>query len=220
MPHPDPPARSEFRWAIGSSDGPRSSAWRLWGNPKDDIYVAIRSHGGKIKASFHRDGQCQVGFTRDYAASRGLAVPSRHWEKWQLPADPVVRVLQVMVPHSELRSFIDRKPQDLTWLPTPPEGSLAVASIFVTTQATALPLPLPGCAHGAILVGKVPTSIRTAWLVYDHTPIDAALAELINGARAKFHNLPGILESGNWPREALWDSRADHDRHVLELARD
>ncbi len=215
MGQSDPPARSEFRWAIGSSDGLRSSAWRLWGNPKGDIYVAIRSHGAKIKASFHRDGKCQFGFTQDYAAARGLTGPSRHWQTWRLPADPVVRVLQVMVPHSDLRPLIDRKPQDLTWLPTPPEGSLAVASIFVTTQATAL--QLVSCPPGTIVVGKVPTSIRTAWLVYAHTPIDAAMAEQINVARAKFHDIP---VSRHWPREALWESKAGHDRHVLELASD
>lgn len=223
MPQPDPPARCVFRWAIGSSDGPRSSAWRLWGNPKGDIYVAVRSHGAKIKASFHRDGKCQVGFTQAYVptATQRFAVPSRHWEMWQLPAAPVVRILQVMVPHAELRSFIDRNPPppDLVWLPTPPEGSAAAISIFVTTQASARPL-FSDHAHAAIVVGTVPTSIRTAWLVYDHTPIDPTLAKLINGARTNLLSSPG---AGKWPpgtRAALWESRKDHDRHVLELACD
>lgn len=222
VPLPEPPARNVFRWAIGSSDGPRSSAWRFWGNTKGDIYVAVRSHGGIIKASFHRDGKCQVGFTQDYAATatQRFAVSSRHWEKWLLPAVQVVRVLQVMVPHSELRSFVDRKPHNVTWLPTPPEGSVAVSSIFLTTQANALPMPLPGCADVAIVVGKVPTSTRTAWLVYDHTPIDAALAALINDERAQMHSIPG---AENWQlgtRAVLWEHRVDHDRHALELACD
>jgi hypothetical protein len=204
-----------FRWAIGSSDGPRSSAWRLWGNPKGDIYVAIRSLGATFKASFHKDGRCQVGFTEAYADTRGLAVPSRHWETWQLPADPVVCVLQVMVPHADLRPFIDRKPQELTWLPTPPEGSLAVAAIFVTTQISAL--SLPSDAHGTIVVGKVPTSIRTAWLVSAHIPIDPAMAKVITDQRTR---LTQALSLPPGTRRVLWNSREDHDRQVLELACD
>ena len=74
-------ARKVIRWAIGAPDGPRSSAWRLWGNKKGDIYVAVRSLGGIIKASFHRDGRCQVGFTDSYAmtASRRFGVRFRQW---------------------------------------------------------------------------------------------------------------------------------------------
>jgi hypothetical protein len=33
-------------------------------------------------------------------------------------------------------------------------------------------LSLPGGAHDPIVVGSVPTSTRTAWLVYAHNPID------------------------------------------------
>jgi len=89
MPHSQNPARHVIRWAIGSADGPRSSLWRMWGNKKGDIYVAVRSLGAITKASFHRDGSCQVGFTEPYAAtaSRRFGVTSRHWDRWQLPAD-------------------------------------------------------------------------------------------------------------------------------------
>lgn len=92
--------------------------WVLWENKKGDIYVAQRSLGGITKASFHRDGKCHVGFHSDYAdtASRRFGVAKRLWEKWRLPDDPVVRVLQVLVFHSELRLFADRNPTaDVTW---------------------------------------------------------------------------------------------------------
>jgi len=161
----------------------------------------------------------QIGFTEEYAptAIRRFTSPSgRHWETWRLPADPVVRILQVIVPHSDLRSFIDRNPSpDLLWLPTPPEGSVAVVSIFVTTQATVL--QLSSCPPGTIVVGKVPTSIRTAWLVYTHTPIDAAMAKVIDSLRAQLTRAVS-LPSGT--RRVVWNSKEDHDRQVLELACD
>ena len=206
-------------WAIGSSDGPRSTAWFLSGNKKGDIYVSVRSLGGTIKASFHKDGRCQMGFTEAYAptAIRRFTSPSgRHWETWQLPANPLVRILQVIVPHSELRSFIDRNPSpDLVWLPTPSEGSVAVMSIFVTTQATEL--QLSSCPHGTIVVGKVPTSIRTAWLVYARNPIDAAMANVIDGVRTQLMRAVSLPPG---TRRVVWNSREDHDRQVLEFACD
>lgn len=213
-----PAARSVLRWAIGSSHGPRSSSWRLWGNKKGDIYVAVRSLSSTTKASFHRDGRCQVGFTDKYAAtaSRRFAVGSRHWEKWRLPADQVVRVLQVLVPYSELRRFTGRNDRDVTWLLAPPKGSVVVVSVFISAQG--IELRVPSNTHAATVVGNVSTSTRTAWLVYARNPIDAAMAHLISDERAKLSRIPGAT---SWPlntRAALWESRGDHDRHVLELA--
>jgi hypothetical protein len=211
-------ARSKLRWAIGSLDGPRSSAWFLSGKRKGDFYVAVPSLGGIAKASFHKDGRCQVGFANEYqaTASQRFGVTSRHWQRWQVPAAPMVRVLQIIVPHAELHSFVDRNPHEVTWLPMPPEGSVAVVSIFVS--APGVEPPSPRGAHGPLVVGTVPTSIRTAWVVYTHHPPDAALAQLISDERAKLQRIPG---AASWPpgtRAALWDSRPDHDRHVLELA--
>jgi hypothetical protein len=170
------------------------------------------------KASFHRDGSCQVGFTTEYAvtASRRFAVRSRHWERWRLPAGQVVCALQVLVPRSELRSFTDRNSSDITWLPKPPEGSVAVVSIFVTTQG--VKFPLPSGVHTAIIIGHVQTSIRTAVAIYAHHPMDAALAKLVDDERKKFTRDPRATSLPLNTRAILWESRKDHDRHVLEVA--
>jgi hypothetical protein len=91
--------QSILRWAIGSSDGARSSVWRLWGTHMGDIYAAVRSLSGIIKASFHRDGRCQLGFTSEYAptAAARFGKQVRHWETWTLPPEPTGRVLQVLM---------------------------------------------------------------------------------------------------------------------------
>ncbi len=205
-----------IHWAIGSSDGPRSSAWFLSGNKRGDIYVALSIFGGTIKVSFHRDGWCQVGFAEKYKATavRRFGIPSRHWDRWELATAQALRVLQIFVPHSELRSFVGRNPHKITWLPTPPEGSVAVISIFMTPPG--IKLPPPRGAHVAFIVGTVSTSTRTAWLVYAHHPIDAACAKLIQYGRAK---LDRSLKAGNSQLatcSTLWTSKEDHARHVLE----
>ena len=127
-----------------------------------------------------------------------------------------MRILQIVVPHSELSSFHDRDDRDITWLPSPPEGSVSVASVFVSEQG----MQLEGPPDGVTLVGTVRTSIRTAWLVYSYHPIAEGTAKLLDDERMK---LRGKLEAEGvtcppGTRVALWDSRDDHDRHVLELA--
>ena len=222
LPERDTAGLKVIRWAIGAPDGPRSSAWRLWGNKKSDIYAAVRSLGGITKASFHRDGRCQVGFTDAYAvtASRRLGATSRHWETWQLPPDPIVRILQLIVPSSELRPFVDANPQQesIIWLPAPPEGSVGVVSVFLCIGD--VPLPLPSSIVDAIVFGRVRASARTARLVYARHRPDTALAETIERERTRLRGIPGADRVPSGTRASLWESRADHDRHVLELACD
>lgn len=219
MPQIETAPRGKIRWAIGSADGPRSSTWRLWGGKKGDFYVAVRSLGATTKASFHRDGKCQVGFTQEYAgqASQRFGVKSRHWETWKLPPAPTVRVLQVLVPRADLRRFSERKSGDVQWVPLPPEGFIGVTSVFLTETGTGLGLPEK---QGPLVVGRLKTSTRDAWVVYSCNPIDPELALVINAERSRFKVMNGGKKLPEGTRATLWDSREDHDRHVLELACD
>jgi hypothetical protein len=185
------------------------------GKQERDIYVAERSLGGIIKARFHRDGKCQVGFHSDYAdtASRRFGIAKRLWEKWRLPDDPVVRVLQVLVPHSELRSFADRNPTaDVTWLPVPPAGSIAVVSIFISKAGIDLASDVPD----AIIVGNVRTSVRTTWVLYVHHPMDPVWAKLVDDERTKLKTRAANSPPGT--RAVLYEHKEGYDRKVLELA--
>ena len=213
------PMPEVVRWAVGSSAGLRSSAWRLWGNKKGDIYAAVRSYGGINKVSFHRDGRCQVGFTTEYAptAAQRFGVRSRHWQTWRLPDQPLVRALGIGVPASELRSAIGQDDDAVVWLPAPPEGSIAVVSIFLTPAGANLEAA-PEARHATIF-GKVQTSIRSAWAVYAHNPIDQATARMIEHERARLKAIPA--PATGWPagtRASLWEDRTDHNRNTLELA--
>lgn len=207
------------RWAVGSSDGLRSSAWRLWGNKKGDIYAAVRSLGAITKVSFHRDGKCQVGFTTEYAptAAQRFGTRSRHWQTWRLPGEPLVRALRIIVPASELRSSVGQDGEDLIWLPAPPGGSVAVVSIFLTPSGAELEASAD--ARHATIFGKVQTSIRTAWAVYAHNPMDQATARKVEAERARLKAIPTPVTG--WPagtRASLWEDRTDHNRNTLELA--
>jgi hypothetical protein len=209
--------QSILRWAIGSSDGARSSAWRLWGTHKGDIYAAVRSLGGIIKVSFHRDGKCQLGFTSEYAARAAarFGKQGRHLETWRLPPEPTARVLQILVPQSELRHFVGHDDSKVVWLPLPPADSVAVISVLVAPPLAEL---VPSETSSAALVGTVRTNLRNAWVFYAHSSLNAALEQTIAAEKKKLRRLPKPVRVVPGTRAIISDSRPDHDRHVLELA--
>jgi len=215
--------RGGLRWAVGSLDGPRSSTWRLWGNKKGDIYIAVRHLGGILKTSFHSDGNCHTGFTSDYAGSANSLAPkeeSRHWDRWQLSNEAVVRALQIVVPSSELRKFESNESAQMIWLPSPISGWVSVVSIFIA-QPDALKT-WPAAEHGAKPLGIIRTSNRIVWAVYAENPIDDNSRAEIEKNRAKVANMPGAAEVPKKPgiRAILWGSGDNQNRFFIELAWD
>src|SRR5688572_6774902 len=105
-----------IRWAVGSSDGFRSSTWRFWGNKKGDCYMSVRVLGGTFKMSFHGDRRCHSAFTTEYVQRVSLA-RSRFMDQWTLPDEMIVKGLQVLTPVSELRVFEEDNEKLMKWLP-------------------------------------------------------------------------------------------------------
>ena len=211
------------RWAIGSSDSPRSSAWRMWGNKKGDVYLSVRSLGGILKTSFHRDRKCHTGFTSSYAdtARENFEdVVSRHVDEWTLPDEPVVRAVQVLVPASELRVFDSREANQTKWMPTPAQNSASVVSVFLAKREAVR--TWPGSERGALPLGIVMTPVWTAWAVFIAHQIDDDTRDWIEQLRSR---MKSSARAAHIPREAgtravLGGVRKERDRFLLELAWD
>ncbi|HBE83440.1 MAG TPA: hypothetical protein PLN05_03945 [Pyrinomonadaceae bacterium] len=213
-------AKQQFRLAIGSPSKRQSGIWRIWSIPKGDIYVANRCLGGIYKASFHKDRKCQFGFTKEYAekADERFGRNDRHIEKWRLPEDAVVCAIQILIPESELRISASTDDEKITWLETPPLDSVGTISLFITEKD--IELHVPRNVPGAVIVGRLDTDIRRAWITYAFTIPDKKLAEIIEFEK---HRLKATIANMAIPpgtRASLWDSKNSYDRHVLELACD
>lgn len=117
-----------IRWAIGSSTGKRGSTWRFWGNKKGDFYLSVRTLGGILKTSFHRDRRCHTGFTSTYANENKLE-GSWHIDRWEIPDEPFVKALQVVTPVGELEEYKSAEATPMKWLPIPPTGFVSVVTI-------------------------------------------------------------------------------------------
>jgi hypothetical protein len=208
-----------IRWAIGSVDGPRGSMWRLWGNKKGDFYLSARTMGGILKTSFHKDGNCHSGFTSEYAAKAGIK--KRHMDRWTVVDEPPFRVLQVLMPASDLRTFdVGRLPDHARWLAVPPADHLAVVTIFVSSKPpsnveTLAPPPSEP-------IGVLATPHRFCWAVYASSPITDAVQGHLDEARKALAGIPsasqapkepgirGLVVAGNGPERTIWELAWDH----------
>lgn len=210
-----------IRWVIGTPGGPRSSTWRLWGNKKGDFYLSTRSLGGTVKASFHRDSRCSIGFTDRYhakAQARFPQVRSRHWRKWQLRYSPFARAVQVVVATSELRSYSSDEVRGTVWIAPPGPDHVVVVSVFIASSGT-----IPSWSGGEPEpnpIGVIATKNRAAWLLYVAIPLDRTTLDWIERAHTLVTNMPGSSDIPRLPeiRAVVPGDRGEHDLFLIELA--
>jgi len=203
-----------IRWGIGMPDGPRGSIWRLWGNKKGDFYLAVRIMGGILKTSFHKDGNCHSGLTGPFAKAQG--VKWRHMDRWRVDTQDAARVIQVLTPGPDLRTFdLAKSAKDAAWLPPPSRDHLAVVTVFISARppndlATLAPPPSQP-------IGILATRTRFCWAVYATNPIDAKVQSHIDKARSALEAIPpeasaprqpgirGLVIASNGSDRTLWE---------------
>ncbi len=207
-----------LRWAVGSAEGLHSSTWRLWDNKKGDVYLSVGSLGGSVKASFHRDRRCQVGFTSNYEliARERYGVPNRHWGRWALENSPIVRAVWIIVPAYELRIFNNNKKNEMKWLPEPEGECASVVSIFIAEPPSD---NWPYIEDGAKPIGLMVRPTRMTLAMFSEIRIDANTKNIIKDAQKKIANsamvlrkpgvrmiLPGAIGTPNFHFvETAWD---------------
>ncbi len=137
----------EFRFAVGSKNGPRSTVWKCWVQGAE-AYIAGQLFGTEAKVSLHSSGECQWSCTDMWVQrdpSRRNA--DRHMAKWQLtyPQDNnAILAFRVAVPVSELRSQpAPLRSKKAFWVGSAPTGS-TVEFCFYFTRALDGPPPTDG----------------------------------------------------------------------------
>lgn len=215
----DLPKRAGIRWAVGTKEGVRSSTWRLWGDPKGDVYVAVRNLGGVIKASFHRDRRCHVGLTAEAAQRQGQDATARHFERWRLPDTSVVRVAQVIVPHEELRAFSNDEADAMKWLPVPGAGHAQVVSVFIAEPPDSFDWNSP--EESGQIIGAMWSKTRLTWAVHMRQQLDATALQAVESGRQQAQRLVEAA-AGHALNEAsrliLWGNGESPEFACLELA--
>ena len=168
--------------------------------------------GQRFKASYHWDGWCHVGFTREYASreqERSSHRQSRLMRRWQLPELPFIRVAQIVIPGCELRKYGSNVPADTVWLPSPDEDSFGIISVFLASTgikpslSEGMPEPEP--------VGAIVTQKRTAWLLYIIQPLNESLRKLREQGRQQVRSRVRAFEVTPLPeiRAIVFEDAAD-----------
>jgi hypothetical protein len=202
--------RDGIRWAVGSKVSRRSSTWRLWGHKKGDAYLAMRSMGGLLKVSIHRDRRCNVGFTSEFAkqAQEQFGTRVRHWHRWKLPDAPMVRAFQVVIPDSELAEFDEEDTEPMAWIPAPGAGQAAVFTLFVAEPPNEFRWNSP--EESGQLIGTMICPTRFTWLVHHNQSLDNATLEMIENGRRRAEEHAGAKLKNAPPdglRMVLWGHR-------------
>jgi hypothetical protein len=208
-----------IRWAIGSPTKPRGSTWRFWANRKGDFYVSVRSLGGTLKTSLHKDRRCHTAFTKEFE-HKLFPGKSRFLDKWELADEPWVAAVQIVTPFEELECFESPDVTPMKWIPAPPNGHVTVVTLFVLSPDYKLENgePWPGAHGGAQPVGFATTKLRTAFIVHAHNALDEPTNAEIEKYRAKAEPLAkgAPVRPGN--RMILFGGDGPGTRFFIELA--
>ena len=176
--------RDAIRWAVGTPEGKRSETWRLWGDKKGDVYLAMRSSGHVFKVSIHKDRRCYVGYAST-KAKESFGAESRYFAQWALPDEEVVRAYSVIIPDSELDSISRMDKNPMGWIPAPGDGKAMMFSVFIGNPNKSLIWESP--EKNGFMLGTINTKTRFTWIAYKAINIDI-YTHLIEEYRSKIQH--------------------------------
>jgi hypothetical protein len=209
-----------IRWALGSRTGLRSSTWRFWGNKKGDFYVAVRSLGGLVKTSLHRDGWCQTGVTEEYLKKSPHKSP-RKLDRWRLPDAPLLNALEIVTPAEELDVFDSEEADPIVWLPAPKPSFVSVVTIVVWRPGTPFDNGerWPRESLGTNPVGIITTPTRSAIAVQGQYSMNGETRQIIETYRSQIKaKAPADLAPGPGVRATLIGNHSNGLRFLAELS--
>lgn len=125
----------DFRVAVGTPDGPRSSVWRGF-STKNEVYVSHGGMGGIHKFSFHSSGICRLAFTEHEGPGEGEVDRVIHrWRRVKAPpSGGIVYSLIARFPTNYLSTALKVETKKVNWIPSASSGQ-ATALDFVFSRA-------------------------------------------------------------------------------------
>lgn len=177
---------TEFRLAVGTAGGRRSSIWTFVVR-NSDVYISSRYLDGETKVSLHASGQCQWSRGGEWVRQvPGRRNADRHIHKWSMPRQigtAAVNIFHIRIPETELRpNLLDDDTSNVQWLSTPLRGRTCSLECYITPISQADPSLVNATPHPAIASVQF-TDGR--WFIVLHN--DAALdGKTLSTERARF----------------------------------
>ncbi len=125
----------EFRFGIGSIEGPQSSTWKLWAY-KDDIYLVQRSiFADKYKFSFHKSRNCR--WAEINPNKNGEQRKMFEWQRDETPlagTNSCCRLASLAFPTNHLSSAKTKKDSKVHWLSPAPANQATMIEIMLSND--------------------------------------------------------------------------------------
>lgn len=130
------PASPEYRIAVGSPTGRRSTTWKFFVK-KNDVYIVSGMFENNCKISLHESGDCQFSGNGTWVtAEPGRRNADRHFIKWHLPrptGNASTHILRVCMSGEDLVAFTaGEDPNSIHWLPSPAPGNAVSIDCYMT----------------------------------------------------------------------------------------
>jgi hypothetical protein len=189
------PASPQFRMAVGSPTGRRSTTWKFIVN-KNNVYIVSGMFEGGCKISLHESGDCQFSRNDPWVRQEpGRRNADRHITKWQSPrmsGGTATHVFQIRIPEDDLAAFTaDEDLTPICWLPAPRPGNAVLFECYLTGPADSDPtvgVPLPFLRLFALQL----VDLRWFVVLHRHIPSDEAYLQRLRQelfAEARSHGV-------------------------------
>lgn len=125
------------RFGVRNAIGARSSEWVvMWKTNTSDVYLASRTLGGIMKASFHQSGRCHVR-SPDAKFWHSEGTPPAFLFAWNI--DPLANYnfpFSLVIPEQELRiaEWAIQKDKGTIWIQASPNKGVEIAIFLVRTS--------------------------------------------------------------------------------------
>jgi hypothetical protein len=189
-----------------------------WSSTRGDVYVAVRTLGGVLKASLHESGRCHV---RAPDASKWVSPGDapQFLDSWKIdPQSPYEFPFRVIIPASELRAgpWPAHSKRGTVWVPTRP-GEAVEIGVFLTRVREPARLELRGW-HTRIVVERLADG-RDLWVLAGRAILPDDKRGELDLVRAQVRRVaPAFTMEGGHPQLLLFACDEQGTRCFVEAA--
>ena len=220
--------KNSIRFGITDGAGNRASTWKIWSpSNKSDVYLACRSLGGYLKASFHESGSWHIAYTQetfeDLVEGVIRSQTSRFLEKWPRPstiAPGTTLAYRIITPHSAVNTKFDQKSfkRNVTWIACDfPHDATEVAVLIISPNTKCTGWPGKNSMNTELIGSYRMANDETVWVVFrgiDMPDLSKITQGSVNFYRGKSRE--DLMSSGL--RALVFDDAPDGSRVLYDVS--
>lgn len=211
------------RFAAGQESAAYSGVWRIWaGRKTPDLYLAIRSMSGVIKASVHGprphmpSWKRHFGFAHNATGNVADAVradgATRHKAEWAGAGNGkgVTLEWRIFIPGPALSKAPHSVGSEVALIPPPKTNECLIVAVFLGPNVPTVGCPRFADAGTNLLAQGSLSDGRIVWVIYCYVPMESIRFPQPQNKQPKFYGSPyDVIKAGNNLRATLIAENSD-----------